>query len=80
VDPVPWIQKSNPELCGLVVSGLMFWSQGWKKPEFLKKKPAQWFFLVFFLVFWFFWGFFGFFKYICPEERVFRVFSVSRIL
>jgi hypothetical protein len=33
--------------------------------------------------FWFFWGFcvfFVFFLYICPEERVFRVFSVSRIL
>jgi hypothetical protein len=27
----------------------------------------------------FFFGFFGFFLYICPEERVFRVFSVSRI-
>ncbi len=38
--------------------------RGWKKPGF-KKKPAQWFFLVFF---------------ICSEERVFRVFSVSRIL
>jgi hypothetical protein len=56
------------------------------------KKPAQWFFWVFgffcffcffwffgFLVFWFFW-FFWFFLYICPEERVFRVFPVSRIL
>ncbi len=32
-------------------------------------------------VFCFFLGFFGFFFiYICPEERVFRVFSVSRIL
>jgi hypothetical protein len=25
-------------------------------------------------------GFLGFFLYFCPEERVFRVFSVSRIL
>jgi hypothetical protein len=38
-----------------------------------------------FLFFWGFFGFFGFFGiffyiYICPEERVFRVFSVSRIL
>jgi hypothetical protein len=46
----------------------------------LKKKPARWFFC-------FFGGFFGFFggflvkkKYICPEERVFSLFSVSRIL
>ncbi len=45
--------------------------QGWKKPGFFikKKKPAQW-------VFCFFLGFFM----ICPGERVFRVFSVSRIL
>jgi hypothetical protein len=28
----------------------------------------------------FFGGFLGFLKYICPEERVFRVFSFSRIL
>jgi hypothetical protein len=47
--------------------------QGWKKPGF-KKKPAQCFFFGFL-------GFFWFFKiYICPGERVFRVFSVSRIL
>ncbi len=45
---------------------------GLEKPG-LKKKPAQWVFWVF-LVFW------GFFKNICPELRVFRVFSVSRIL
>jgi hypothetical protein len=48
--------------------------QGWKKPGLKKKKkkkPAQWVFLVFM-------GFLGFFLYICPEERVFRVFSVSR--
>ncbi len=30
--------------------------------------------------FGFFGGFLVFFLYICPEERVFRVFSVSRIL
>jgi hypothetical protein len=34
--------------------------QGWKKPGFKKKKPAQCFFLFFFC-FWIFWGFFGFF-------------------
>jgi hypothetical protein len=45
----------------------------------VKKKPAQWVFW-FFWFFWFFWVFFGFFLYICPEERVFRGFSVSRIL
>jgi hypothetical protein len=47
--------------------------QGWKKPGFLKKKPAQWVFLGFLG----FWGFFGVF---CPEERVLGFFSVSRIL
>jgi hypothetical protein len=46
---------------------------GLEKPVFFFFKPAQW-------VFWVFLGFFGFFIYICPEERVFRVFSVSRIL
>ncbi len=46
---------------------------GLEKPR-LKKKPAQCFFFVGFL------GFFLVFLYICPEERVFRVFSISRIL
>jgi hypothetical protein len=53
-----------------------------KNPGFLKKtSPVS--FLGFF---WGFWGFFFFFfvffffLYICLEERVFRVFSVSRIL
>jgi hypothetical protein len=47
------------------------------------KKPSP---VGFFGFFWFlsfflgFFGFFGFFIYICPKERVFRVFSVSRIL
>jgi hypothetical protein len=51
------------------------WTQGWKKPGFLFKNPAQCFFIfIFFLVF------FCFFLYICPEERVIRVFGVSRIL
>jgi hypothetical protein len=60
-----------------------------KIPGFKQKKPAQWFSFLGFLVF-FFW-FFGFFKVflgflrgflicICPVERVFRVFPVSRIL
>jgi hypothetical protein len=46
--------------------------QGWKNPGFKKKKPAQW-------DFWFL-GVFLFFLYICPQKRVFRVYSVSRIL
>jgi hypothetical protein len=51
--------------------------QGWKKPGFfIYKKTAQWVFLGFFG----FLGFFVFFLYICQEERVFIVFSVSRIL
>jgi hypothetical protein len=45
-----------------------------KNPVFFLN-PAQWFFW-FFAVFWFFMVF----LYICPEERVFRVFSVSRTL
>ncbi len=54
---------------------------GLEKPGFFKK-PSPMFFLVFwgFLGVFGFFGFIGFFKYICPEERVFRVFSVSRIL
>jgi hypothetical protein len=42
-----------------------------KNPGFsLKNQPG----------FFRFFGFFWVFLYICPEERVFRVFSVSRIL
>ncbi len=44
-------------------------------PGRVGKNPAQWVFWVFR-----FFGVFWFFIYICPEERVFRVFSVSRIL
>ncbi len=52
-----------------------FNTQGWKKPGFLKKNPAQWVFL-------FFWGFLVFFFliYLPRREKVFMVFSVSRIL
>jgi hypothetical protein len=52
-----------------------------KKPFFFLN-PAQWVrfgFFVFFWVFWVFWVF-CFLLYICPEERVFRFFSVLRIL
>ncbi len=54
---------------------------GLEKPGFFKK-PSQVGFLVFFVFLGFFWVFCFFlvFLYICPEERVFRVFSVSRIL
>jgi hypothetical protein len=54
---------------------------GLEKPGFLKKtSPVG--FLVFFGFFGFFvfCCFFWFFLYIRPEERVFRVFSVPRIL
>ena len=50
---------------------------GWKKTGFLtttKNSPVGFFV--------FFFGFSGYFRFfnICPKERVFRVFSVSRIL
>jgi hypothetical protein len=53
-----------------------------KNPGFFFKNQPSGFFWVFlgFFGFLVFWVFFGFFLYICPEERVFRVFSVSRIL
>ncbi len=48
-----------------------------KKPGFLKKtSPVGFLDFFFFFSFWFFWAF----LYICPEARVSRVFSVSRIL
>jgi hypothetical protein len=48
---------------------------GLEKTRVKQKKPAQWVFFVFL----FFFGFWVF-LYICLEERVFRVSSVSRIL
>jgi hypothetical protein len=58
---------------GLGVLGLdQLLQAGLEKPGFLYKKTSP-------VFFWFF-GVFWFFLYICPEERVFRVFSVSRIL
>ncbi len=42
-----------------------------KTPGLKKKKPAQWVFFGFYLAFW---GLFYFILFICPEERVFRVF------
>jgi hypothetical protein len=59
-----------------ISSFLLSWTGLEKTRVFKKKQPSG--FLGFFLVFfWFFWVFLGFF---CPDERVFRVFSVSRIL
>jgi hypothetical protein len=61
-------------------SGQDFWickPQGWKKPGFFLKKHSPVGFFGFFGVFR---GFLRFFGVFCPEERVFRVFSVSRIL
>ncbi len=46
-----------------------------KNPGFFKKTQPS----GFFWVFWVFLGFLGFFGFFCPDERVFRVFSVSRI-
>ncbi len=54
-------------------------SQVGKNPGFffVEKPRFSWVFVCFFVVFWFFWGVFGFFYLcICPEERVFRFFSV----
>ncbi len=50
---------------------------GLEKPAFFKENPALWVYLGFF---GFFFIFVFVFLYICPEERVFMVFSVSRIL
>ena len=50
-----------------------------KNPVFFKKTQPSGLF-GFFFGFLGFLGFFGFFGFFCPDERVFRVFSVSRIL
>jgi hypothetical protein len=64
--------------------------QGWKKPGFFLKNPAQWVFmgfLGFFWVFFVFFGFFGFFGFFWVFLGFFAwtrgflgFFSVSRIL
>jgi hypothetical protein len=51
---------------------------GLEKIRVFLKKRTQWVFCLFFWFFGVFWDFFCI--YICPEERVFRVFSVSRTL
>jgi hypothetical protein len=59
-----------------------------KNPGLKKNQPSEFFcFFCFFFgflgylgVFWVFFGCFWFLLYICPEERVFSVFSGSRIL
>jgi hypothetical protein len=50
-----------------------------KNPVYLKRTSPVVFFW-FFRVLWVFLFFWVFILYICPEERVFRVFPVSRIL
>jgi hypothetical protein len=65
----------------IVAGGLHRLEAGLEKNPGLKKKQPSGVFLFFFWFFWFIGVFFGgVFLYICPEERVFRVFSVSRIL
>jgi hypothetical protein len=62
-NPEKWFlstQKYNPGF-----------SQGWKKPGFFKKNPAQWFFFVFFVFFLGFLGFFGFFWVFLPRREGF---------
>jgi hypothetical protein len=65
----------------------MFWgllNQGWKKPGFFKKNPAQWVFLGFFGFFGVFWGFFGFFGvflgFFAQTRGFVGFFSISQIL
>ncbi len=71
VDPLCFVDRVYAkalERADYRVSVLYLFWQGWKKPGFFK------------FGFFGFFGFFVFFGLFCPEERVFRVFSVSRIL
>jgi hypothetical protein len=70
-----WGLRATPVM-GIVavVLILLLLQAALEKTHVLKKKPSP----VGFFVFLFFIVFFS--SYICPEERVFRVFSVSRIL
>jgi hypothetical protein len=54
--------------------------QGWKKPGFFLKNPAQWFFLGFFGFFWVFWVFWGFLARTRGILGFLGFFSVSQIL
>jgi hypothetical protein len=58
------------------------YKQGWKKPRFKKKKPAQWVFWVFLVFLGFFWVFLGFFGFFAQTKTrgFLGLFSVSRIL
>jgi hypothetical protein len=72
-DFTPRLQSNNRAIyqyCPIPLITYPLLEAGLEKTRFFLK-PAEWVFLGF-LVF--------FFLYICPEERVFRVFSVSRIL
>jgi hypothetical protein len=84
MDPDPKIRASDQwiRIRILLFSSLAF-KQGWKRPGFFFKSPAQWVFLGFFYGFFgFFWvfGFFWFFLVFLPGREGFRVSSVSQIL
>ncbi len=68
--------KEDPDLDLILELSI---KQGWKKPGFFFK-PSSVVFFGFFWVFWVFWVFWFFIGFFCPDERVFRVFSVSQIL
>jgi len=73
--PAPVTQRSQPRAGALPPSAAAQGRVG-KNPCLKKTSPVVFFGFSVFLGFWVFF----FFLYICPEERVFRVFSVSRIL
>jgi hypothetical protein len=72
-----------PSVNKWLASSDITFKQGWKKPGFFKKNPAQWFFLVFF-VFLGFLGFFartrGFLGFFARTRGFLGFFSVSQIL
>ncbi len=69
-----WI--SGPD-SALFVNGFQ---AGLEKTRVFLKKPSPVVFFGFFGFFGVFLVFLGFFGFFCPDKRVFRVFSVSRIL
>jgi len=71
---------SNPLRTGILNMFFLCFKQGWKKPGFLKKKPAQWVFLGFFGFFWVFLVFLGFFGFFAQKRGFLGFFPVSRIL
>jgi hypothetical protein len=65
------VRKDLMSHCSNCSSLLTPLSQGWKKPGFFLKNPAQWVFLGFFGFFWVFLGFFGFFGVFLPRREGF---------